>query len=129
MSEPGAARAALIEAIQNRDVAAMEAALADGIDANASAGLGDTMLSLAAATGAPDVVRVLLRHGAVVDASGPHGNTALMQAAARGHGAVIEVLLEAGASPGHENKWGMTARDWSKWSPTAAETRALLGGG
>ncbi|MCH8154996.1 MAG: hypothetical protein IH786_06990 [Proteobacteria bacterium] len=49
-----------------------------------------------------------------------------MAAAARGRLEVVERLLEAGADPGHKNKWGQGAEDWSQWPNNTAEIEARL---
>jgi ankyrin repeat protein len=49
-----------------------------------------------------------------------------MAAAACGRLEVVERLLEAGADPGHKNKWGLGAEDWSQWPNNAAEIGARL---
>src|SRR5207244_9376029 len=58
---------------------------------------GDTALMMAARTGKPDAVTVLLENGADVDAKETWGGTtALMWAVAEGHPAIIKILIGYG---------------------------------
>ena len=57
----------------------------------------------------PEIVHLLLEHGAVVNARGPHGRTALHYAAAAGYTRVIQVLLAHGADPALQDQQGATA--------------------
>ncbi|WP_442505499.1 ankyrin repeat domain-containing protein [Novipirellula sp. SH528] len=64
-----------------------------------------TPLHCAAQTGSPQMVQLLVDHGAAVNAVDDHGDTALMEAVGRcdgkKHFQVIEILVRAGANPTH----------------------------
>ena len=64
---------------------------------------------IAARTGNPQVVRLLVEHGAKVDAvESRKGQDALMWAAAEGHAEAVEILLKAGAKPNTASKAGFS---------------------
>lgn len=82
-------------ACTNGNAAIVEQLLKAGEDANAVVSvMGDTALMLAARTGKPDAVKVLLDHGADVNKTNSQGQTALMWAAAEKNAAAIQVLIE-----------------------------------
>jgi ankyrin repeat protein len=82
----------------NGSAAVVDALLKAGADANAEVTDGETVLMLAARTGNPDAVRVLLDRGANVNARETwHGETALMWAAAEDHASVVSLLASRGA--------------------------------
>ena len=56
-------------------------------------------LLIAAASPSPELIRVLVRHGADVSLEGPEGLTPLMTASACGHVETVSALLAAGAAP------------------------------
>ena len=64
--------------------------------------------------------------GASPDRSDDAGNTPVMLASARGQMEALQRLLAAGADPGAANRWGLSARDWSKWPDNGAEIEAAL---
>jgi len=66
-------------------------------DANATMNNGRTPLQLAALSGAPECVAVLLDHGVAVDALDPDGKSALWLAAANGDPECVALLLDEGA--------------------------------
>jgi uncharacterized protein len=69
--------------------------LAAGENANAIVSeAGDTALMLAARTGKPDAVEVLLQHGAEVNKTNAQGQTAVMWAAAEKNAAAVQVLID-----------------------------------
>lgn len=117
----------ILTLVAQGDTAALAAALDGGADAQARGRWGVSALAQAAGRGDLEAVELLLAHGAEVDRASEAGNSALMAAAARGRLAVVERLLEAGADPGHKNKWGLGADDWSQWPGNTAEVRARLG--
>lgn len=82
-------------ACTNGNAAIVEQLLKAGEDPNAVVSVtGDTALMLAARTGKPDAVKVLLDHGADVNKTNSQGQTALMWAAAEKNAASIQVLIE-----------------------------------
>jgi len=75
-----------------------EALLKAGADPNAKLPDGTTVLMNAARTGNPEVVRLLIDHGADVKARGKdYGETALVWAVAENHPGAAEVLIAHGA--------------------------------
>jgi ankyrin repeat protein len=58
-----------------------------------------------------EMVRDLLKHGALVNARQQHGWTPLHAAAQNGNLEIIEILLQNGADPGIRNEEGVTALD------------------
>lgn len=67
---------------------------------------GRTPLHFAAQEQRADMVRLLLKAGAIVDAEDKHGNTPLWKAvfSSRGDGEVIGILRAGGADPNHANR-------------------------
>ncbi len=83
--------------------------LEHGGNPNARSGRGETPLILASCpTGYPELVELLLRHGADVKGQQNNGATALHQAAMIGNVQVVEVLLQHGADPDATNVAGDT---------------------
>jgi ankyrin repeat protein len=88
----------LHEASTFGDTEMMGLLLKAGADANAVRGEGDTPLMVAARTGLPDAVKLLLDHGAKVDArEQTFGETPLMAAVAGNYSAATKVLIDHGA--------------------------------
>jgi uncharacterized protein len=82
-------------AATNGNAAMIEKLLKAGEDANAVVSeTGDTVLMLAARTGKPDAVAMLLNHGADVNKTNATGQTALMWAAAERNSAAVQVLID-----------------------------------
>jgi len=73
----------------------------------------DTPLCCAAGEGKTDIVRILLREGALVDAEGGFGETALHKAAENGHLAVAQLLIDHGSNINKESNWMSTALHFS----------------
>jgi ankyrin repeat protein len=87
-------------AANNGNAAIIEVLLKAGAGANSVKANGTTVLMLAASSGDPDTVKILLDRGADVNAKeSVHGQTALMFAAALNRDAAIRVLLAHGADP------------------------------
>jgi ankyrin repeat protein len=93
---PGSHRA-LFHAARTGDVAAVKAALAAGVDANAEDLHDDAVLLRASAFGQAGVVEALLAAGADPN-QWSSGESALQAAAQEGHAAVIRALLSGKAS-------------------------------
>jgi len=88
-------------AATNGNAAMIEKLLQAGEDANALVSeSGDTVLMLAARTGKPDAVAMLLSHGADVNKTNANGQTALMWAASQRNSAAVQVLIEHKADLG-----------------------------
>jgi ankyrin repeat protein len=82
-------------ACTNGNAPMIEKLLKAGEDANAIVSeSGDTVLMLAARTGRPDAVAMLLNHGADVNKTNAAGQTALMWAASEKNAATVQVLID-----------------------------------
>ncbi|WP_322400312.1 ankyrin repeat domain-containing protein [Massilia luteola] len=100
---------ALMMAAFKNNQAAAEALIAKGATVNRP---GWTPLHYAAASGADDIARLLLAHGARIDAQSPPASgkyTPLMMAAREGHEDSALFLLAQGADPQLKNGEGLTA--------------------
>lgn len=98
------ASAQIIEAIENRDLAAVQAAIEAGDDVNGLYGTNKNVLplGLAALTENAEIARALIAAGARYDAAEIEGRVAFLSAIQSGAFEVMSVLLESGASPGDE---------------------------
>ena len=96
---------------------------------------GDTALHMAAAACQPQIVEILVAHGADVQARNRMGATPLHYAADANHGtaaaqtATIEYLLSAGADPNVVCKRGVAPLHRAVRNRSSAAVRALLAGG
>jgi uncharacterized protein len=99
---------ALLLAAQASNVAAIDLALASGVDVNAREG-GTTPLVHAARSGSAEVVRRLLKAGANPNLPGADGVRPLMAAAMSGREGVLPLLVEAGADL--EAQWSTEGRN------------------
>ncbi len=124
---------ALIEAAATCDTKAVETALAGGVDVNARDANGITPLMHAARgkgpkiadpapTDHPEVIELLVKHGAEVDAKTDSGFVALFWAARYGHDKVAKALIELGADVNAKDKDGMTAM---RWATTNQQTKVV----
>ena len=86
----------------------------DVVDPNQAGALDDTLLHIAARTGAVEDIDVLVAFGAQVNARGDLGNTPLHEAAMRGQAASIATLLRLGADPNLRNEFEQTAAEVAK---------------
>jgi uncharacterized protein len=85
----------LFLACTNGSAPMVDKLLKAGDDPNASISeMGDTVLMLAARTGKPDALQVLLDHGADVNKTNIEGQTALMWAVAEKNAAAAKTLIE-----------------------------------
>ena len=98
----------LFDAIRSGEVRKVQAALAQGLDANATTALGQTPLMLAASLGSVQIVHLLLDRHASINAKDQNGATALLTASTSGHFAVIRELLKRGGNINSSNEAGMT---------------------
>lgn len=77
--------------------------------------LPDTALKEAIERGNPQIVTLLLQHGAKTDFSPEkEGKTALMFAAEAGNNEIVNILLKAGANPNVKSTRGLNALSWAK---------------
>ena len=73
--------------------------------------MDDTLLHLAARTGALEDIEALVSSGALVDVAGDLGNTPLHQAAMRGQLGSVRALIKLGANGTKKNEFGQTPLD------------------
>jgi ankyrin repeat protein len=102
ISEPQAAvDDQLLEAVSEKDVAAVEKLLAEGAGADAVDAEGNSALNYAVNAvevgGSPDMVALLLKNGADPDVLDSIGQAPLALAAKNGRLEVVQLLLDAGA--------------------------------
>ena len=99
------ALAAMFEAIESDDGAAMTALLDAGLDVNAEDDdCQMTALQQAALYGSDDAVKALLARGADVNARNEHSNDAISYAAGRGRPDIVQSLLSAGVEQEAKNR-------------------------
>jgi len=89
----------LLDAVRNRDHAAVRELLRNHADVNVSLPDGSTALLLAADRNDPEMVDVLIRAGANVNTRNDYGASPLYAACTAGDTATIKLLLEAKADP------------------------------
>ncbi|MEL5957446.1 ankyrin repeat domain-containing protein [Streptomyces sp. CLV115] len=111
---PQAPGAALFDAVDRGDMAAVQDLLADGAEIDAPDPRspffdGQTALISAANNGLGDMVRLLLSAGADINARSASGWTALMRACNADRLDCARVLLDAGAEVGARNGEGYSA--------------------
>jgi ankyrin repeat protein len=88
----------LVFAARDGDLVKVTSLLAHGADPNASFE-GNPALEQAAAAGQPEIVRLLLSHGARTDTQNEWSKqTALKSAQTNGHAEVVKILKQAGAT-------------------------------
>ena len=89
---------AYLAAVNAGDVAAIQEALRRGVDVNTVDSVGLTPIMRAAATGNPEVVRLLIARGANINEMNPvHQMTPLGFAVHNGHDEVADILRKGGA--------------------------------
>ena len=99
---------ALVKAVNNRNMGAINVLLNAGADTNITNGDGDTCLHDAVTNGNKDVLQLLLNHGADVNVTNSKNETALMIAYFWGNIDAMNVLLSAGADPNIADANGQT---------------------
>ena len=114
----------LVEAVQNRDAAAVQSLLAQGINVNAAQADGSTAPSWAAHWN-----DLLLRAGANANAANEYGVTPLSLACTNRSAAMVEKLLDAGADPNAAQLNGETPLMTCSQTGSAEAVRALLARG
>jgi len=94
-----AASVRLIDAVKNRDKAAIRSLVQQRVDVNASEADGTTALHWASRADDLETAELLIRAGANVKAKNRYGMTPLYLACTNGNAAMVEMLLKAGADP------------------------------
>lgn len=116
----------LVEAVKNRDKAAVEALLKQRIDVNTPYTDGATPLLWAAQWDDLPVADLLIRAGANVNAANLYGVTPLSMACTNGSARMIERLLKAGANPKATLQTGETPLMTASLTGTLDAVNALL---
>ena len=131
MAGSGVASAAVVDAAEQRDLAAVREQLRAGADANEAQGDGMTALHWAADYGDAELAEMLLYAGAKAEVSTRIGGYRPLHIAARnGHADVITVLLRGGADAGATTSVsGATPLHLAAASPGAEAVRVLLEAG
>jgi ankyrin repeat protein len=99
----------LVEAVKNRDSAAVRTLLKQGIDVNARQPEGATALHWAAHRDDVETANLLIRAGAQVNVTNDYEVTPLALACTNRNPAMVETLLKAGANPNAALSSGETA--------------------
>jgi ankyrin repeat protein len=116
----------LIEAVKNRNTAAVRALLKQRIDVNAPQGDGATALHWAVHLNDVDATDLLLRAGARANVANDIGATPLYLACTNRHAVLVEKLLAAGANPNATLLNGETALMTCARTGNAQAVKALL---
>ena len=101
----------LFEAIENEDVASLQALLKAGANKNAVNQYGESALQVAVEKGSLEMVDALLDHGANANNVSlmPQARAPLLIAAEQGNEEIVSRLLEAGANVNFKDEQGKTA--------------------
>ena len=121
--------ARLADAAQRRDLDAVRALLAEGIEVDAPQADGATALAWAVHRDDAAMAGLLLRAGADANAANDLGVSPLMLAAENGSAPMIERLLEAGADPNLARPAGGTALMMAARAGNTAVVRRLIAAG
>ncbi|HTA45426.1 MAG TPA: ankyrin repeat domain-containing protein [Bryobacteraceae bacterium] len=125
-----AADSRLADAVQNRDLTAVQTLLKQHMPVNAPQTDGTTALHWAAHWNDAETVNLLIAAGADAKAVNRYGATPLSEAAALGNAAIVEALLKAGADPNtRSTSDGETILMTTARSGNAQAVRALLNHG
>ena len=98
----------LLEAVKNRDIAAVQALVSQRVDVNIPQADGATALHWAAHWDDVEVADLLIDAGARVNAANDYGVVPLLLAATNGSTAMVARLLSAGADPNAGDENGAT---------------------
>ena len=125
-----AATASVADAVEHRDVAALQQLLKQHGPVNVPQADGTTALQWAAHYNDLDTVTLLLQAGADAKTANRYGASPLSEAAALGNAAILEKLLQAGADPNTRTTAdGETVLMTSAHSGNVAAVQALLNHG
>lgn len=124
----------LRDAAWANDVPRARRLLEQGADVNAKDDTEQSAYLVATSEGYLDLLRLTLRHGALVDDKDSWNGTGLIRAAERGHGLVVGALLQAGIDRDHVNRIGYQAIHEAVWlgedtATYATTVRVLAAGG
>ena len=119
----------LVEAVRQRNLAAVNALLSTGVDVNVPQADGVTAIAWAAHWDDLDTAARLLRAGAAVDAANDYGVTPLALACLNRGAAMVDLLLEAGADPNAAQTNGETPLMTAARTGHAGVVRSLLAAG
>jgi ankyrin repeat protein len=121
-----AAGVRLVDAVKNRDKAAIRTLIQQRVDVNAPEPDGATALHWAVRTDDLETTDMLVRAGAKVDVRNRYGVTPLQLASANGNGAMVEMLLKNGADANTTLFEGETVLMVAARAGNAAAVKALL---
>jgi len=121
-----AAAPKLVDAVKNRDAAAIKALLDQRADVNAAEPDGTTALHWAVQTDNAAAVDMLIRAGARADAGNRYGITPIHLAATNGNAPIAEALLKAGANANSALPEGETVLMAAARTGNAGVVKALL---
>jgi len=119
----------LVDALAERNTAAVKALLKEKIDVNASRADGVTAILWAARWDDREALALLLRAGANVNAADDHGVTALALACENASATTVRQLLEAGANPNAAQTNGLTPLMTAARTGNLGVVKALLSRG
>lgn len=116
----------LVDAVKDRNVAAVRALLKKRVDVNAVEGDGATALHWAVYRDDLQMVDLMIGAGAKVNVANDLKITPLYLAAANGNAAIVERLLKAGANPDTPSETGVTPLMEAARTGSAGAVRSLL---
>lgn len=119
----------LLDAVMQKDAAAVRALLRTHVDVNAPGADGATALHWAVYEDAADIVDLLIAAGANVNVANDLSITPLYLASANGNAAVVLQLLNRGANPNASSTSGVTPLMEAALSGSVSVVRALIGHG